>query len=152
MVAGAGTQASPRWAKRFSIRAKCSQDSANSVKQIQLGAQGSRAESPKDNSPGQSESASDALGQPSTKFPSPERATQYLAGCRALTALKNIVESCMKQICLQSKPGEVFSHSNLAVWSDVRFIHTWRTLSDCRLDCKQICLQSNLQSDSVRHV
>src|SRR6266566_2744410 len=40
-------------------------------------------------SPGQSESASDALGQPSIKFPSPERAAQNLAGCRPLTALKN---------------------------------------------------------------
>src|SRR6266581_2945323 len=99
MVAGAGTQSSRRSAKRLSIRAKCFQGSANLVKTIQLDAQGSRAESPKDNSPGQSESASDALGQPSTKFPSPERATQNLAGCRALKALKNIVEACMKQIC-----------------------------------------------------
>src|SRR5256885_1515114 len=74
MVAGAGTQSSRRSAKQFSIRAKCFQGSANLVKKIQLGAQGSRAESPKDNSPGQSESASDALGQPSIKFPSPERA------------------------------------------------------------------------------
>jgi hypothetical protein len=30
-----------------------------------------RAEGPKDNSPGQSESASDALGQPFTKIPQP---------------------------------------------------------------------------------
>ena len=37
-------------------------------------AQSERAESPKDNSPGQSESASDALGKSSTKFLSPERA------------------------------------------------------------------------------
>src|SRR6266542_3988564 len=80
MVAGAGTQPSRRSAKQFSIRAKCFQGSANLVKKIQLGAQGSRAESPKDNSPGQSESASDALGQPSTKFPSPERAAECALG------------------------------------------------------------------------
>src|SRR5438552_19102027 len=89
MVAGAGTQSSRRSAKQFSIRAKRFQCLADLVKKIQLGAQGSRAESPKDNSPGQSESASDALGQPSIKFPSPERAAQNLAGCRPLTALNN---------------------------------------------------------------
>ena len=36
-----------------------------------------RAESPNDDSPGQSESASDALGQPPTKVPSPERAGEF---------------------------------------------------------------------------
>jgi hypothetical protein len=42
-----------------------------------------RAESPKENSPGQSESASDALGQPSTEFPSPERAAEVVGSISA---------------------------------------------------------------------
>ena len=46
-----------------------------------------RAESPEENSPGQSESASDALGQPSTKFPSPERAAEISPATRALDKL-----------------------------------------------------------------
>lgn len=46
-----------------------------------------RAESPKENSPGQSESASDALGQQSIRFPSPERAAQ-----------NESVENCAEEI------------------------------------------------------
>jgi len=45
--------------------------------EVKAGAPRQRAESPEDDSPGQSESASAALGQPSTKFPSPERAAEF---------------------------------------------------------------------------
>jgi len=46
--------------------------------EVKAGTPRQRAESPEDDSPGQSESASDALGQPSTKFPSPERAAEFI--------------------------------------------------------------------------
>jgi hypothetical protein len=74
-----------------------------------------RAESPKEDSPGQSESASDALGQLSIEFPSPARAAEFFnARCECTAAIAFLsFRNLMAQISVTRRPRFSFALAGL---------------------------------------